>query len=46
MPAHSHIPDSVLNYNSDIEQITDEPDCSPHPFDFMALEGLYQTVRS
>ena len=23
----------------------DEPDCSPHPFDVMALEALYQTVR-
>ena len=21
-----------------------EPDCSPHPFDTMAIEALYQTV--
>ena len=44
-PAHSYIPDSVMNYNHNIDQITDEPDCSPHPFDVMALEALYQTVR-
>ena len=43
--AHSYIPDSVMNYNHNIDQITDEPDCSPHPFDIMALEALYQTVR-
>ena len=24
--------------------IADEPDCSPHPFDIMAIEALYQTV--
>ena len=23
----------------------DEPDCSPHPFDVMAIEALYQTVK-
>ena len=22
-----------------------EPDCSPHPFDLLALYGLYQTVN-
>ena len=23
---------------------SDEPDCSPHPFDIMAIFALYQTV--
>ena len=43
--AHALIPDSVMNYDHDIDQIPDEPECSPHPFDIMALEALYQTVR-
>ena len=37
--AHPSIPDAVMNYYHN------EPDCSPHPFDVMALEALYQTVR-
>ena len=32
---HPPIPDSVMNY-------IDEPDCSPHPFDIMAIYALYQ----
>ena len=32
----SNIPDSVLNYDGDVG--VDEPDCSPHPFDVMAIE--------
>ena len=43
--AHSHIPDSVMNNDRRVSLIVDEPDCSPHPFDVMALEALYQTVR-
>ena len=43
--AHALIPDSVMNYDHDIDQITNEPDCSPYPFDVIALEALYQTVR-
>ena len=41
--AHPSIPDSVLNYDSEVAQISDEPDCSPHPFDVMAITSLYQT---
>ena len=29
-------------YNS--ETGAAEPDCSPHPFDIMAIQALYQTV--
>ena len=48
-PAHPSIPDSVMNYNSKVSraivpQDFGEPDCSPHPFDIMAIEALYQTV--
>ena len=32
----SNIPDSVLNYDGEVG--VDEPDCSPHPFDVMAIE--------
>ena len=41
--AHSSIPDSVMNYDWEVKQISDEPDCSPHPFDVMAIGALYQT---
>ena len=43
--AHPSIPDSVMNYDSEVPQISNEPDCSPHPFDIMAIEALYQTLR-
>ena len=43
--AHPSIPDSVMNYDGDVAQIINEPDCSPHPFDIMAIEALYQTVN-
>ena len=33
--AHPGISDSVMNYE-------DEPDCSPHPFDILAIYALYQ----
>ena len=42
---HPTIPDSVMNYNSRVPQITNEPDCSPHPFDVMAVEALYQNLN-
>ncbi len=42
--AHPTIPDAVVNYNSEVSQVTTEPDCSPHPFDVMAIHALYQTV--
>ena len=48
--AHPTIPDAVLNYDSweDIRHPSVgagffEPDCSPHPFDVMAIYALYQT---
>ena len=43
--AHPSIPDAVMNYDSLISEVLDEPDCSPHPFDIMAIYALYQTVR-
>ena len=41
--AHPTIPDSVLNYDNKLS-IT-EPDCSPYPFDIMAIHALYQSVN-
>ena len=47
--SHPTIPDTVMNYdyevslNTSSETIRWEPDCSPHPFDLMALHILYQT---
>ena len=49
--AHPVIPNSVLNYDNRAHEyhpgLTSgfmESDCSPHPFDVMAIYGLYQTV--
>ena len=33
-----------MNYDRRIASISDEPDCSPHPFDILAIWALYQTV--
>lgn len=35
---HPDIRDSIVNY------YTTEPDCSPHPFDILAIYALYQSV--
>ena len=55
--SHPTLPDSVMNYDHEVphfwssgiagqgERNTWEPDCSPHPFDILALYTLYQTVR-
>ena len=55
--AHPTIPDSALNYDYETESQrpvlkhpdtqTDfsEPDCSPHPFDILAIYALYQKAR-
>ena len=43
--AHPSIPDAVMNYNRRVPEIGDEPDCSPHPFDILAIYALYQTVE-
>ncbi len=46
--AHPTIPDAVMNYDRQIRYPAaddlKEPDCSPHPFDVLALYALYQTV--
>ena len=49
--AHPSIPDAVLNYDHNVYRYHpearsgfSEPDCSPHPFDVMAIYSLYQTV--
>ena len=39
--SHPTISDSVMNY---WQYTATEPDCSPHPFDIMAIYALYQTV--
>ena len=48
---HSTILDSVMNYDEQIPKnlltdgtIRQEKDCSPHPFDIMAIYALYQGV--
>ena len=48
--SHPTIPESVLNYDGEAEnrarwmpQDYVEPDCSPHPFDVMAIYALYQS---
>ena len=41
--SHPTITDSLLNYES--ETGVYEPDCSPHPFDIMAIHALYQMVN-
>ena len=33
-----------MNYDDEVAQVGEEPVRSPHPFDIMALEALYQTV--
>ena len=42
--AHPTIPDSAMNYDRNVWQGSEEPDCSPHPFDIMAITALYQSV--
>lgn len=52
--AHPTIPDTVLNYDGEAGERFPglrgrshrEPDCSPHPFDVMAIYALYQNVTS
>ena len=42
--AHPTTASAVMNYNYEVSTITDEPDCSPHPLDIMAMWVLYQTI--
>ena len=43
--AHPTIPDAAMNYDSKVASNLREPDCSPHPFDVMAIYALYQKLR-
>ena len=40
--SHPTIPDAVMNYDSKVASNFREPDCSPYPFDVMAIYALYQ----
>ena len=40
--SHPTIPDSVMSYYG--RTGISEPDCSPHPFDIMAIYALYQNI--
>ena len=48
--SHPTIPDAAMNYDDDVPDDwatwapspLNEPDCSPHPFDVMAIYALYQ----
>ena len=42
--AHPTTPDAAMNFDSQVDEIDIEPDCSPHPFDIMAIYALYQTA--
>ena len=42
--AHPTVASSVMNYDKEAS-VGDEPDCSPHPLDIMALWALYQTTN-
>lgn len=35
---------AVMSYDDKIRGVSNEPDCSPHPFDILAIWALYQTV--
>ena len=41
--SHANTPGSVMNYDGSTG--VNEPDCSPHPLDIMAIYALYQTGR-
>lgn len=47
--AHPTIPDAAMNYDTivsryhgGVSQGHSEPECSPHPFDVLAIYALYQ----
>ena len=42
---HSNVPGSVMNYDGDVPPVgtLEEPDCSPHPLDVLAIYAIYQT---
>ncbi len=48
--AHPTIPEAALNYDKEMphwapmDNREEEPDCSPHPFDVLAIYALYQNV--
>ena len=42
--SHPTISDSVLNYDKYVRGGIEEADCSPYPFDVMAIYALYQNI--
>ena len=42
--AHPGIADSVMNKDDMVFDGLEEPDCSPHPMDILAIYALYQSV--
>ena len=49
LPSHPTIPDAVMNYDTSVSQAIvpegfNEPDCSPHPLDILAINALYQKI--
>ena len=43
--AHPSVADAVLNKDDRVSYLAaDEPDCSPHPLDIMAMYALYQST--
>ena len=41
---HPSIADSVMNYDHQVASVYNEPDCSPHPLDVLAIRALYRTI--
>ena len=45
--AHPTIADAVMNHDGEVGETTfSEPDCSPYPFDLMAIYALYQSATT
>ena len=43
--AHPTVREAVMNYDDKVcKGDADEHDCSPHPFDVVAIQALYQTL--
>ena len=41
---HPEMFDSIMSYGNHIPENLGEPECSPHPFDIMAIYALYQRI--
>ena len=45
--AHPTIADAVMNHDGEVGETSfSEPDCSPYPFDLMAIYALYQSATT